>query len=228
MCNIYEPATEAYLHATWREYERAVKPYKRRLGPRDDGPFVTSDKLTVGQWGMIRPGSPVRVAKDARGRPLMTNNARMERMTTAPTYRDAWKQGKRCLIPAISYDEPYWGTGKNIWWRFARTDGEPWALAGLWNVWTDRATGEVVPNFTMITQNCDAHPLLNRMHKPDPSLPADKQDKRAVVALERIDWDRWLNGSADDALSLIQLPSLHLFKHGAADPTKQVQLPIEG
>jgi putative SOS response-associated peptidase YedK len=224
MCNIYEPATEQYLHATWQDYERAVTPYKNRIGPRNDGPFVTANKVMVGQWGMIRPGSPVRVATDARGRPLMTNNARMERMETAPTYRDAWKQGQRCLIPAINYDEPYWGTGKNIWWRFARADGEPWALAGLWNIWTDRATGEVVPNYTMITQNCDTHPLLKLMHKPDPKLPPDKQDKRAVVPIERVDWDMWLNGSSDDASSLIQLPSMHLIKHGAADPEKQIQL----
>ena len=228
MCNIYEPATEAYLRATWRDYEHAVKPYKERLGPRDDGPFVTSGKVMIGQWGMIRPGSPVRVAKDARGRPLMTNNARSERMATAPTYREAWQQGKRCLIPAISYDEPYWGTGKNIWWRFARRDKEPWALAGLWNVWTDHSTGEVVPNYTMITQNCDEHPLLRLMHKPDPKLAADQQDKRSVVGIEPIDWDRWLNGTVDDAMSLIRLPDIHVFAHGAADPSKNVALLLEG
>jgi putative SOS response-associated peptidase YedK len=226
MCNVYEPASEAYLRATWKTHEYAVAPFKQRIGPRDNGPFVTSDKIIVGQWGMIRPGSPERVAKDARGRPLMTNNARVERMTTAPTYRDAWKQGQRCLIPAVSFDEPYWGTGKNIWWRFARADGEPWALAGLWSVWTDRATGEIVPSFTMITQNCDAHPLLKLMHKPDTTLSPEKQDKRAVVPLERIDWDAWLNGSTEGALSLIRLPLLERFKHGAADPSKHVTLGV--
>lgn len=226
MCNIYEPATEAYLHATWSAYERAVKPYKARIGPRDDGPFVTSSKVLVGQWGMIRPGSPERTPKDPRGRPLMTNNARTERMATAPTYRDAWKKGQRCLIPAFSYDEPYWGTGKNIWWRFARKDGTPWALAGLWSEWTDHSSGEVVPNYTMLTMNCDPHPLLKLFHKPDPKLATDAQDKRTVVALEPGDWDRWLNGTVDDAQSLIRLPSLHVFAHGAADPTKQVDLTI--
>jgi len=25
-----------------------------------------------------------------------------------------------------------------------------------------------------------SHPLLNKFHKPDPALPADKQDKRSV------------------------------------------------
>ena len=99
-------------------------------------------------------------------------------------------------------------------------------LAGLWSEWTDHASGEVVPNYTMLTQNCDAHPLLKLFHKPDPKLPADKQDKRAVVPIERVDWDMWLNGSIDDAMSLIQLPSLHLFAHGAAEASKQIDLPI--
>jgi hypothetical protein len=88
-----------------------------------------------------------------------------------------------CLIPADDYDEPYWGSGKNIWWRFARADGQPWALAGLWNERTDPASGEVVPSYTMLTINCDAHPLLSRFHKPDPMRPPDKQDKRSVVAI---------------------------------------------
>jgi hypothetical protein len=44
----------------------------------------------------------------------------------------------------------------------------------------------------MITQNCDGHPLLALMHKPEVDkdgrvLPVNQQDKRAVVPLERAD-----------------------------------------
>lgn len=62
----------------------------------------------------------------------------------------------------------------------------PWDLAGLWSEWTDAETGEVVPNFTMITQNCDGHPLLSLMHKPDGAIPPDK---RAGVPIEFCVWD---------------------------------------
>lgn len=175
---------------------------------------------------MIPPNSPTRRPTLPNGRPMSTNNARRERMATAPTYRRAWAGGQRCLIPAESYDEPYWGTGKNIWWRFWRADGEPWALAGLWDDWTDPASGEVVPSYTMITQNCDAHPLLKLMHKPDPKLPADQQDKRAVVPIDRAQWDQWLHGSLDQARALIQLPPQGLIQHGAADPAKTMPLPV--
>lgn len=57
-------------------------------------------------------------------------------------------------------------------------------LAGIWNEWIDPATGEVVPSYTMLTMNSDSHPMLRRLHKPDPKLPADQQDKRAVVHIE--------------------------------------------
>jgi len=135
-------------------------------------------------------------------------------------------RGQRCLIPALDYDEPYWGAGRNIWWRFARADGQPWALAGIWAEWTDPETGEVVRSYTVLTQNCDAHPLLNQFHKPDPKLPAHQQDKRSIVSIEREHWDQWLNGSIDQATDLIQLSARELFRHGAAEPTKQVNLPI--
>jgi hypothetical protein len=76
----------------------------------------------------------------------------------------------------------------------------------------------------MLTQNCDKHPLLNRMHKPDPSLPPDAQDKRSVVPIEPADWEQWLHGSTEDALALVKLPSEELFAHGPADPAQQVPL----
>jgi putative SOS response-associated peptidase YedK len=81
--------------------------------------------------------------------------------------------------------------------------------------------------YTMITQNCDDHPLLKLMHKPDPKLPADQQDKRTVVSLEPNQWDLWLNGTPAQAEDLIHVPALELFLHGAADPIKQVSLPLE-
>lgn len=79
----------------------------------------------------------------------------------------------------------------------------------------------------MLTQNCDAHPLLRLMHKPDPKLGPEDQDKRAVVPIERGDWDQWLMGTAEQAEALIKLPSLEAIRHEAADPSKAIVLTIE-
>lgn len=70
-----------------------------------------------------------------------TNNARSEELASKATFKDPWRYGKRCIIPAVSFDEPNWETGHNVWWRFRRTDGAPWGLAGLWNIWTSGPTG---------------------------------------------------------------------------------------
>lgn len=206
-------------------------------GPLQPGPFVRAgrDDLDVGQWGLTPDDSPdLRPINQRTGRPLSTNNARFGKtQPEAWTFKGPWARGQRCLVPAEDYDEPYWGTGKNIWWRFARADGQPWMIAGLWNAWTDPATGEVMPSFTMLTINCDVHPLLKLMHKPERDkdtgeiLPAHLQDKRTVVPLERAAWDTWLHGTPAQAAALIQLPALELYSHGAAEPEKQVELPVE-
>lgn len=67
---------------------------------------------------------------------------------------------------------------------------------------------------TWVTINADADPLMNRMHKPDPKLPADQQDKRSVVVIEPEHFDVWLAGAVDDARSLIRLAPTAVFAAG--------------
>ena len=123
------------------------------------------------------------------------------------------------MVPVLWYQEPNWETGKNIWWQLKRADGLPWMLAGLWSEWIDPATGEVLPNFTLLTVNCDHHPLLNRLHKPDPSLPPDAQDKRSLVHLEPAQWGAWLRGGTGEARSLLKPPPEALFDRSDAQRT---------
>lgn len=188
MCNLYHlsPKGELSIYLRRQAREWAVPDYEARaVGPFGDGVFFrrgTGQEVVgqVGQWGLIRPGQPAHVelmpskVPGRKGRPRSTNNARTEGIERKPTFRAAWVSGQRCLIPASRYQEPNWETGKNIWWHLKRADGDPWMLAGLWNEWVDPATGELVPNITMLTVNCDQHPLLNRLHKPDPGLTADQ------------------------------------------------------
>ena len=128
--------------------------------------------------------------------------------------RPAEKRGQRCIIPAASFDEPNWESGKNQWWQFRRVDGDPWGLAGLWSTWTDKATGEVHESYTMLTLNADHHPLMSRMHKPDPKLPPDQQDKRSVIPIERGDVDQWLAGTVEEAQQLLKLAPVEAFEAG--------------
>lgn len=117
-------------------------------------------------------------------------------------------------IPAMSFDEPNCETGNNIWWRFQRAGGARWALAGLWNIWTDQATGEMVESY-MLTLNADAYPLMSHMHKPDPQLGPDAQDKRSVVPIEFEDVDAWLHGTPEHAQALVRLAPVEVFDAGS-------------
>jgi putative SOS response-associated peptidase YedK len=204
MCNLYHVSPKGDIATHFRSVvpeayvEGTVGPFQRGAFVRPQGDGLVCE---WGQWGLIAPGS--RTARPS-SRAILTNNARVETVAERRTYAQAWARAQRCLIPAAWYQEPNWETGKNIWWRLQRADGRPWALAGLYAHWTDPNTGEIVPNYTLITCNCDGHPLLGRLHKPDPNLPPDAQDKRAVAHLEPEDWEAWLFGSEAEALALVR------------------------
>lgn len=214
MCNRYEAPPRDAIEKEWGAVQPIQEPWDGILFPRSSGPFIRSARegadfapeLVVGQWGLIPWFAKEPTLK------YQTNNARSEELAGKASYKHPWSRGQRCIIPATTFDEPNWETGKNVWWRFARTDGRPWGLAGLWNTWVDKATGEVHESYTMLTINADAHPLMNRMHKPDPKLAADKQDKRSVIPIEPAAYGKRLTGTLADASALLQLAPVESFR----------------
>lgn len=215
MCNRYISPDQAAIERAWTIGRSSPNPWQRELLPRRIGPFLRPGQpgeqgleLVSGQWALIPRWA------DSPNLKYSSNNARSEELAAKPTYREAWSKGQRCIIPVVSFDEPCWETGKNVWWRFGRADGELWGLAGLWNAWTDKATGEVHESYTMLTINADDHPLMSRMHKPDPKLPPDQQDKRSVVAIEKADVEQWFQGSIKDAQELIKPPAMEVILAG--------------
>lgn len=223
MCNRYVSPDQAAIERYWQVgrgdpwhgapeiFPRAPGPFIRSAGASADGLSdgtrlaARERELVVGQWGLI-PW----FAKEAK-LSYSTNNARFEEIASKASYKQSWARGKRCIIPAWSFDEPCWESGRNVWWRFRRADGVPWGLAGLWNTWLDKSTGEIFESYTMLTINADHHPLMARMHKPDPKLPPDQQDKRSVAPIELADVDVWLRGSNEEAARLVAVPPAEVF-----------------
>lgn len=240
MCNLYGTTDRKTLRTlTFVGVPDEMPDWPTVASPLAQGVLVLQQgHARLGQWGMIPPDSTSRrPMSKANGRPLSTNNARRETVASAWTYRGPWARGQRCLIPAWWFQEPYWGirrtdpmaaAAKSTPWHFWREDGLPWMLAGLWSEWSDVQTGEVVLSYTMLTQNCDGHPILELMHKPDTSLPAHRQDKRTVVPIWEQDQDAWLHGSTTQAAQLIRVPAPDTLKHGPADPERAgfVRLPL--
>lgn len=125
-----------------------------------------------------------------------TFNARSETAATKPSFRDAWRQARHCIIPALAFYEPDWRSGKAIATRISRADGQPMGIAGLWVQWKS-PQGETVHSFTMLTINADQHPLMQLFHKPT-------DEKRMVVILPEAQFDDWLDAPAHHSLAFLQ------------------------
>jgi len=52
-----------------------------------------------------------------------TYNARSETAMEKPSFRDAWRRGQHCIIPAEALFEPDWRSGRAVAARIGRADG---------------------------------------------------------------------------------------------------------
>lgn len=154
---------------------------------RNSEPGTASLKreLLLGSFGLIPHwAADTKIARS-------TYNARSETVAEKPSYRDAWRLGRRCIIPADAFYEPDWRSGKAIPTKISRVDGKPMGIAGLWTGWKS-PSGDILRSYTMLTINADTHPLMRLLHKPT-------DEKRMVVILPDDQYDDWL--SADGNVS---------------------------
>ena len=227
MCTRYISPEVGDIERHWNVGARHPQTWPRDMFPRYQGPFIRASRdqadaqreLVVGQWALV----PWFAKTPKLTYP--TCNARSEELSAKASYKLPWARGQRCIIPALAFFEPNWETGRHVPWCFTRRDATPWGLAGLWNTWVDKATGEVVESYTMLTLNADTHPLMKRMHKPDPKLGPDQQDKRSVVPIEPEDVDTWLYEPVAQAAQLVRLAPAELFEARAFSGDREQRAP---
>jgi len=204
MCAHYDPQTDPARLNSFFGVSDLPLGLKPSLWPGYHGPFVRKHafadvddeavplrELRVGSFGLIPHW-----AKDttiARN----TYNARSETVHEKPSYRDAWRQTRHCIVPAEAIYEPDWRSGRAVPTRIARADGKPMGIAGLWSSWRSPA-GDVIYSYTMLTINADQHPFMRQFHKPD-------DEKRSVVILHEQDYDAWLQASVTDSREFLNL-----------------------
>ena len=129
-----------------------------------------------------------------------TYNARSETVQEKPTFRDAWRKGQHCIIPAEAIYEPDWRSGKAKATRIQRADGKPMGIAGLWDDCT-LSSGEKIYSFTMLTLNADDHTFMQNFHKTE-------DEKRMVTILPEESYDAWLQAKPNNRMGFIkQYPS---------------------
>ena len=151
---------------------------------------VSAREALTGVFGLI----PAWAKDDKFAR--RTYNARSETAATLPSFRDAWRRGHKCIIPADAIYEPDWRSGKAQATRIARSNGGALGVAGLWSAWESPA-GDWISSFTMLTINADDHPLMRNFHKPG-------DEKRMVVILPEATYDDWLNAPAARSMAFMR------------------------
>ena len=154
--------------------------------PSQSLPVITNhdpDRVTHQQWGLV----PSWADDDFSG----VINARAETVDEKPAFADAYER-RRCLVPADGYYE--WtdaDDGKQPY-RITRADGEPFAMAGLWERWEPETTqtglgafgdGEsadpdesVVETFTIVTTEANAFQSSYHHRMPVVLDPADERE----------------------------------------------------
>lgn len=125
-----------------------------------------------------------------------TYNARSETAHEKPSFRDAWKRGQHCLVPALAIYEQDWRSGKAVQTRIARADGKPMAIAGLW-AWCRLPDGKELHSFTMLTVNAAKHPVMSLFHKPE-------DEKRMPVILPDEAYQAWLEAPAKESMDFMR------------------------
>lgn len=125
------------------------------------------------RWGLV-PGW----AKDpAIGNRMI--NARAETVREKPSFRTAFAR-RRCLVPASGFYEWQRLGEQRIPTYVARKDGEPFAMAGLWEQWGGQQ-GTMLNTFTILTVGPNA--VMAPIHDRMPAI------------LSRDDENAWLAGA---------------------------------
>lgn len=118
------------------------------------------------EFCMLRWGLVPFWAKDlAIGNKLI--NARAETAHEKPAFRAAYKK-RRCLVPADGYYEWKKGPAGKQPYIVEAADNAPFAIAGLWESWTDKASGDNVETFTLLTR--EPNEALAELHHRMPVI----------------------------------------------------------
>ena len=134
-------------------------------------PVVTDampDKVQQFRWGLLTAEDNHIHSKH--------KHARIETLHTVGLFRQLLGK-KHCVIRIQAFFE-YNKVYEKLY-RLERTDGKPFYIAGLWDIWMDIETNVLLPTFAMITM-------------PPNRAMAEIHDRMPAI-LERGDIKTWLN-----------------------------------
>jgi putative SOS response-associated peptidase YedK len=176
--------------------EQLVKRFKAAIDPETpfrkgqrihafslpDCPVICSeapDIIQLRKWGLIPFW-----AKDeeyAKAIRMNTFNAKAETIDSKPSFRHLLKE-KKCIVLTNGFYE-WQARGKEKQPYFITLkDAEGIALAGLYDSWVNKVTGEVLDTFTIITT--EANPLMAKIHNTKKRMPVILNEKDEKIWID--------------------------------------------
>lgn len=196
MCGrAYETYTEEELHARYLNEKTKRKPFGFRpnynMSPTQISPvvLVRDGELQIAQlrWGLVPAW-----AKDVKSASKYSLiNARGEEITERRSYKASFEK-RRCIVPLSGFIE---------WKREGESSKRPFAIhladksimsvAGIWEHWVSKETGEIVDSFSIVTTA--ANSFMEKIHD------------RMPVILDRADEAEWLDPKIIDTQKVLRL-----------------------
>ena len=113
------------------------------------------------RWGLI-PYTASEASKERFDRQNLYKNAQAEHLFTTWPWRTLWSK-KRCVVPVTGFFESHYGPDGKSWpYYIQRRDGGLFAIAALYDEWSEPRTGGRLLSFVSIT--IAANPLLQKVH----------------------------------------------------------------
>ena len=145
-------------------------------------PVITSEnntKIQLCHWGLIP--NWVKDIKRANELRRMTYNAKCETIKDKPSFRDSIKN-KKCLIIADGFYEWQSTSNGKICHYITSSETTIFTFAGIWSIWLNESSGEVIKSVSIITQK--ANQMMSKIHNIK---------KRQPVILHKHNHENWLN-----------------------------------
>lgn len=142
-------------------------------------PLSSKRESTLARWGLVPAW-----AKDMKfGTHCI--NARVETLASLPAYRAAFRN-RRALVPVSAFFEWHGPSGQRTKYRVSLREQPLFALAGLWERWTDQRSGEMFETYTIVTTA--ANETLAPIHERMPVIvPPERYESWLDTACTQMD-----------------------------------------
>ncbi len=151
-------------------YAAELKPTYNAAPTQSLPVIINNEPMTIDlcRWGLI----PSWAKEQKIGNKMI--NARAETLLKKPSFRDSFKR-RRCLVLTDGFYEWEKTSDQKIPYRISMRDHDPFAFAGIWDVWRT-PEGKTLRSFSIITT--DPNELMRPLHNRMPVILTKENERR--------------------------------------------------